>query len=34
MFLARHFDWSLDDFVVGRLLLLNADFMARYLTVA
>jgi len=32
MFLTRHFDWSLDDFVFFRLPLLNADFMARYLS--
>ena len=31
MFLTRHYDWSLDDFVSGHLPLLNADFVARYI---
>jgi len=32
MFLAHRYGWSLDDFVFGRLPLLNADFIARYLS--
>ena len=30
MFLIRHYVWSLDDFVSGRLPFLNADVMTRY----